>query len=333
MVEFLVQRERKLDVKTDVAARRLERLERESSQLEDEEREASLEEALADQAKVVKLTVDKWFVDKVFGFGKAPSGEVVFIHASTVQGAEVLVVGTDAWTQVVSDRARAEGGYRARKAWGQKAWKEEKDRERASRAAQQVRRAATLTAELAAQSESKVFEVCSQPPGLCDEPAAERSFEPVAAKSSHLVSNSPPCSSLSLSTSETAANMLPATDKLLQGTGGLKHSAGSFRATRPRSTTRALDTAAMLEETLSLFVEATGKDEASMRQQLMSKRPEELRRNRELWKTRVEEKQRFHTKKKEAWEFFTAKLQTEEAGGFRGRIQTEGDDWILQRQP
>ena len=64
MVEFLVQRERKLDVKTDVAARRLERLERESSQLEDEEREASLEEALADQAKVVKLTVDKWFVDK-----------------------------------------------------------------------------------------------------------------------------------------------------------------------------------------------------------------------------------------------------------------------------
>ena len=148
MVEFLVQRERKLDVKTDVAARRLEW--KESSQLEDEEREASLEEALADHTKVVKLTVDKWFVDKGFGFGKAPSGEVVFIHACAVQGAEVLVVGTDAWTQVVSDHARAEGGYRARKAWGQRAWKEEKDRERASRAAQQVRRAATLTAELAA---------------------------------------------------------------------------------------------------------------------------------------------------------------------------------------
>ena len=41
-----------------------------------------------------------------------------------------------------------------------------------------------------------------------------------------------------------------------------------------------------------------------MRQQLMSKRPEDLRRNREFWKTRVEEKQRFHTKKKEAWEYF-----------------------------
>ena len=60
----------------------------------------------------------------------------------------------------------------------------------------------------------------------------------------------------------------------------------------------------MLGETLSLFVEATGKDEASMRQQLVSKRPQELRRSREFWRTRVEEKQRFKIKKKEAWEFF-----------------------------
>ena len=50
----------------------------------------------------------------------------------------------------MSDHARAETGYRARKAWSQRAWKEEKDRERARRAAQQVTRAATLTAELAA---------------------------------------------------------------------------------------------------------------------------------------------------------------------------------------
>ena len=191
-----------------------------------------------------------------------------------------------------------------------------------------MRRAATLTAELAAHSESKIFEVCSQPPGLCDEPAAEHSFEPLAAKSSHLVSNSPPCSSLSLSTSETAANVLPVTDKPLQGTGSLRHSAGSFRATRPPSTTRALDTAAMLEETLSLFVEATGKDEASMREQLVSKRPEELRRNRELWKTRVEETQRFHTQKKEAWEFFrrlpsfSPKKQEDFEEQFRQKVMT-----------
>ena len=91
MVEFLVHRERKLDVETDMAARSLERLERESSQLKDEEREASLEEVLTDHTKVVKLTVDKWFVDKGYGFGRAPTDEVVFIHASVVQGASTDV--------------------------------------------------------------------------------------------------------------------------------------------------------------------------------------------------------------------------------------------------
>ena len=94
-----------------MAARRLERLERESTQLEDEERETSLGEALADRTKVAKLVVHKWFVGKGYGYGRAPTGEVVFIHASVVQGAEVLVLGTEAWTEVVSDHARAEGGY------------------------------------------------------------------------------------------------------------------------------------------------------------------------------------------------------------------------------
>ena len=72
---------------------------------------------------------------------------------------------------VVNDEARAEGGYRARNAWGRNAWKEEKDREKANRVAQQVRRAAALTAELAAQSDKKVAVVCDHPPGLRDEPA------------------------------------------------------------------------------------------------------------------------------------------------------------------
>ena len=110
MVEFLVRRERKLDVKADVAVRRLARLEKEHSQLEEEECEASLPDALADRTKVVKLVVNKWFVDKGFGFGRVPTGEVVFIHASVVRGAEVLTIGTDAWVQVVHDDARAQGG-------------------------------------------------------------------------------------------------------------------------------------------------------------------------------------------------------------------------------
>ena len=67
MVEFPVRREKKLDVK---AVRRLARLEKEHSQLEDEEREASLPDALADRTKVVKLVVDKWFVDKGSGSGE-----------------------------------------------------------------------------------------------------------------------------------------------------------------------------------------------------------------------------------------------------------------------
>ena len=77
--------------------------------------------------------VDKWFVDIGFGFGKVPTGETVFIHASAVVGAEVLTIGTDALVQVVNDDAQAQGEYRARKAWGQTAWKKEKDRERANR--------------------------------------------------------------------------------------------------------------------------------------------------------------------------------------------------------
>ena len=110
--------------------------------------ESRLPEALADKTKVVKLLVDKWFVDKGFGFGKVPSGEVVFIHASAVQGAEVLMIGTEAWVQVVSDDARAQGGFRARRA---SAWEQERDRERASKAAERA-------------AERVVSEVCTHPP-------------------------------------------------------------------------------------------------------------------------------------------------------------------------
>ena len=55
-----------------------------------------LKQAVEDKTKVVKLVVDKWRVDKVFGSGKVWAGETMFIHASVVQ-----VVG--AWAQVVSD--------------------------------------------------------------------------------------------------------------------------------------------------------------------------------------------------------------------------------------
>ena len=157
MLEFLVRRERKVDTQTEVATRRLERLDREKDEEEDQECEANLVEALADKTKAVKLVVDKWFVDRGFGFGKVPAGEIVFIHASAVVGAEVLASR--------ERRCSSPGGYRARRAWGQDMWKAEKDRE-SEQGAQQVRRAAALTAELAVQSEKKTAAVCDQPPGL-----------------------------------------------------------------------------------------------------------------------------------------------------------------------
>ena len=277
MVEFLVRRERKLDVKADVAVRRLARLEKEHSQLEDEEREASLPDALADRTKVVKLVVDKWFVDKGFGFGRVPTGEVIFIHASVVRGAEVLMIGTDAWVQVVRDDARAQGGYRACKAWGHAAWKEERDKERASKVAEQVRRAAALTAELAAQSEKEVSEVCSHPPGLHDEAAAVTP-QPICSPS--LVASKP-----------------------LQTSQGFLSFSGKFHKWQ-RSDKRAQEASALADETLKFFVKATDKDETANRSRFTGMKLENLRRERDRWKKRAEEKQRLQGKKEEAWELF-----------------------------
>ena len=64
------------------------------------------------------------------------------------------------------------------------AWKAERDKENANKMAQQVRRAATLTAELAAQSEKKTAVVCDQPPGL-DELAGHIEAPNMGAGGSH----------------------------------------------------------------------------------------------------------------------------------------------------
>ena len=110
LLGVLVRKERCAETNAEIAARRLDRMEREQHEADDAKHEANFQEALQNQSKAVKVLVDKWFVDKGFGFGTAPTGEVVFIHASAVQGAEVLTIGTDAWVQVVNDDARAQGG-------------------------------------------------------------------------------------------------------------------------------------------------------------------------------------------------------------------------------
>ena len=203
-------------------------------------------------------------------------------------------------------------------------WQAEKDKEKANKVAQQVRRAAALTAELAAQSEKKTAAVCDQPPGL-DELAGHIEAPNMGAGGSHPQATMVPdpwTTFKSLFASQaTVISPFPASQSF-------SNFSGKFRKGRPRSSTRAQDDTAVLEETLRLFVEATDKDEALMRQQLVSKRPTELLRSREFWRTRVEEKQRFQAKKKEAWEFFRRvpsfkpKSQEELEEEFRRRVMT-----------
>ena len=70
LVGVLVRRDRSAENKAEVAARRLDRMEREQTEADDAEHEAKLQEALANQAKAVKVAIDKWFVAKGYGFGK-----------------------------------------------------------------------------------------------------------------------------------------------------------------------------------------------------------------------------------------------------------------------
>ena len=65
----LVRRERCKEAKAEIAARRLDKLETERDE-DEAECEANLEEALTDQSKVI---VDKWFVDKSFGWARSSS--------------------------------------------------------------------------------------------------------------------------------------------------------------------------------------------------------------------------------------------------------------------
>ena len=163
-------------------------------------------------------------------------------------------------------------GYRARRAWGQAAWKEERDRERASRAAQRAKRAAELTAELAAQSERAVSEVCTHPPGLRDEPAAECNVAPSATEKA-----------LSLPTA-TVSRQPEAS--LLQGLA--------------RSIARDVNAKPLVDVGFGFYVKATGEDGVQMRQKLANMRPAALQQSRERWQKQAEEVQRFQDKKEEA---------------------------------
>ena len=63
-------------------------------------------------------------------------------------------------------RCSSQGEYRAGRAWERDTWKADRYKEKANIVAQQVKRAAALSAELATQSEEKTAAACDRPPGL-----------------------------------------------------------------------------------------------------------------------------------------------------------------------
>ena len=147
-----------------------------------------------------------------------------------------------------------------------------KGKEKANRVAQQVKRAAALTAELAAQSERKVSAMCDHPPGLRDEPAEHSAAPNMGAGGSHLQAATT-CSPLSASPL-CASSPLP--------TGKSFNLAGGFRGGRPRQATRAQETAALIDETIGFCIKETGSDEGPIRRKLLTGKPEDIRRERDL---------------------------------------------------
>ena len=204
---------------------------------------------------------------------KGPTGEVIFIHASVVRGAEVLMIGTDAWVQVVRDDARAQG------VWTRRVERGERQRE-----GKQSGRTSEASSGVDGRAGSSVGEgsLRGAQPGLHDEPA---SYEQPVLFGREQFS----CRERQLS--------------LLAGTGFFNH-AGGFRGTQPLIATRAQEVAAMLDETLGFHVKATGKDESLMRGQFTRMKLESLRKERDHWRTRAEAKQWLQDKKEEAWEQF-----------------------------
>ena len=172
------------------------------------------------------------------------------------------------------------GRYRAKRAWGRDAWKAERDKEQANKVAQRVRRAAALTAELAAQSEKKTAAVCDQPPGL-DELAGHIEAPNMGTGGSHSQAAMMPdpwatYSRPSASDNQAMTRVPPETDSRVPANRRPFALAGRSRDARPRSVTRILSTRTHAKSA-----------------------HEELRQVKH-----VEQERRLHHKKEEAWELF-----------------------------
>ena len=198
-------------------------------------------------------------------------------------------------------------GYRAKRAWGRNAWKAERDKENANKVAQQVRRAAALTAELAARSEKKTAVVCDQPPGL-DELAGHIEAPNMGAGGSHPQATTMPDPWATYE--RPSANEGQATTSApLETNKGTFALTQGFRKDRSRSATRKVETRSMVDsmvdEALGYYVKVTGRDGTQKREELVNMRPGELRRSLERWQERAKDMQRLQDKKEHALDLYS----------------------------
>ena len=107
---------------------------------------------------------------------------------------------------------------------------------------------------------------------------------------------------------------------LLSASQDLSSYSGKFRGRQKQSDMRAQEAVSLIDETLNFFVKTTGKDEASMRHRLTGQNREELRRNRDHWKARAEDEERFQKMKEEAWRLF------ERQPGFKRKTRNEFEE-------
>ena len=137
--------------------------------------------------------------------------------------------------------------------------------------AQQVKRAAALTAELAAPSEKKTAAVCDQPPGL-DELAGHIEAPNMGAGGSHPQATMMPdpwaiykCPSAE--EGQTTNSAPPETTSCVPVNKGTFALTRGFREARSRSATRSVETRNMVDEALDFHVKATGRDGTHKRQE------------------------------------------------------------------
>ena len=205
-------------------------------------------------------------------------------------------------------RRSSPGGYRAKRAWGRDAWKADRGKEQPNKVAHQVRRAAALTAELAAQSEKKTAAVCPQPPGL-DELARHIEAPNMGAGGSHPQATMMPdpwatYKRPSADEGQATTSTPPEIANCASANKGTFALARGFREARSRSATRNVETRSMVDEALGFYEKATGRDRTKKRQELENMRPGELKRSLERWQARAKEVQRHEDKKEQAWDLY-----------------------------